>query len=62
MAFGKLSPLTLQGLDDGHLLLLFLRYTDTDLKAVPSDGWYILMKNIISIIILMATTLISLPH
>lgn len=52
--------LTPQGLDDGHSELLVLRYVHTELKAVWSDGWYILMKNIISIFILMATTLISL--
>ena len=54
------SHLTIRGFHYGHSELLVSRYVDTDIKAVPSDGWYILMKNITSIFILMATTLINL--
>ena len=52
--------LTPQRLNKGHLELFFSRYVDTEVKALPLDGWYNLMKNIISIVILMATSLISL--
>ena len=52
--------LTTQGLDDGHPELLFWRYVDTDVKEDLSCGLYNLMNSIISIISLLATTLISL--
>ena len=54
-------PLTPQTLDDVQPEMLVSRYVDTDLKAVPSDGLYIWMKNMILIFSLMATNLISLP-
>lgn len=47
-------------LDNWHPDLLFWRYFDTDVKDDPLDGWYILMKNIISNFRFMATTLIIL--
>ena len=52
--------LTPWGLDDGQPDLLVLRYVDTDQKAVPSYGWYIWMKSIISIVTLMASIFINL--
>ena len=62
MLGGRWEALTLTpwGLDDGFKELLSLKYVDTDLKAVASDGWYNLIKNIISIYILMPTTLFNL--
>ena len=45
-----------QGLDDGHHELLFWRYVYNDIKDDPSDGWYNLMKCIITNFCLMATT------
>ena len=54
--------LTPQGLDDGNPELLVSRYVYTDLKAVPSDGWYVLMKNMTSIFRLMAKAFFSLQN
>ena len=55
-------PFTAQVIDDGQPELLFGRYVDTDLKAVPSDGWLILTEHIISVFNFSATSLLSLPR
>ena len=41
--------LTPRWLHDGQTELLFWSYGDTDVNYDPSDVWYILTKNIISI-------------
>ena len=49
-----------RGLYQGKHELLVSRYVDTDIKSVPSDGWYIWIINIISIFSHMTSTLIML--
>ena len=49
-----------RGLEDAQPELMVSKYVDTDLKAVPSDGWDVWMKNIISTFSLMATTHITI--
>ena len=46
---------------DGQSELLFWRYVDIDVKDDPSQEFYDLISSIISIILLMATTLIRVP-
>ena len=57
---GEALTLTFRGFDDGHPELLFWRFVDTDVKDDQSDGWHNLMKSILSIFSLMATTLFRL--
>ena len=54
--------LTPRGLDDGQPDMLVLRYVDTELKPVTSDGWYIWIINITSIVTLMDSPVISLSN
>lgn len=46
MYIGRWKGLTLKprGLEDGNPDLIVSRNVDTDVQAVPSDGWYILRK------------------
>ena len=60
MYIGRWKGLTLKprGLEDGNPDLIVSRNVDTDVQAVPSDGWYILTKNFTSIFIVVVTTVI----
>ena len=54
-------PFAARVVDDGQPELLFGRYVGAELKAVPSEGWFVLTEHVLSIFSFIATSLISLP-